>query len=154
LPKLVLPKFRGEITQWRTFWDSFNSAIHTNSYLFNIDKFNHLNSLLEVQVACVAVALFYCRFWGFLNKWRVLKTYNKIKRLLRRLRYKLRERYKGSPYQRTIIRQQSQYYINALETHSTLYQHMWMNYSKYQHVQVKGPPNYAFFMLSFANLEV
>ena len=28
LPKLVLTKFRGDVTQWRTFWDSFNSAIH------------------------------------------------------------------------------------------------------------------------------
>ena len=49
LPKLVLPKFRGDVTQWRTFWDSFNSAIHTNSYLTTIDKFNHLNALLEGQ---------------------------------------------------------------------------------------------------------
>ena len=51
LPKLVLPKFRGDVTQWRTFWDSFNSAIHTNSYLTKIDKFNHLNSLLEGQAS-------------------------------------------------------------------------------------------------------
>ena len=49
LPKLVLPKFRGDLTQWKTFWDSFSSAIHTNSYLTTIDKFNHLNSLLEGQ---------------------------------------------------------------------------------------------------------
>jgi hypothetical protein len=49
LPKLVLPKFRGEITQWRTFWDSFNSAIYTNAQLSKIDKFNHLKSLLEGQ---------------------------------------------------------------------------------------------------------
>ena len=47
LPKLVLPKFRGDVTQWRAFWDSFNSAIHSNSFLTKIDKFNHLNSLLE-----------------------------------------------------------------------------------------------------------
>ena len=51
LPKLILPKFRGEITQWRPFWDSFNSAVHTNSYLSNIDKFNHLNSVLEGQAS-------------------------------------------------------------------------------------------------------
>ena len=49
LPKFVLPKFKGDITQWRTFWDSFNSAVHTNQFLTNIDKFNHLNSLLEGQ---------------------------------------------------------------------------------------------------------
>jgi hypothetical protein len=52
LPKLVLPKFKGDIMQWRTFWDSFNSAVHTNQFLTNIDKFNNLNSLLEGQAKC------------------------------------------------------------------------------------------------------
>ena len=30
LPKLVLPKFKGDITQFRSFWDSFESAVHKN----------------------------------------------------------------------------------------------------------------------------
>ena len=47
LPKLVLPKFRGDVTQWRAFWDTFNTAIHSNSFLTQIDNFNHLNSLFE-----------------------------------------------------------------------------------------------------------
>ena len=47
LPKLVLPKFRGDITSYRTFWESFESAVHKNVYLTNIDKFNYLLSLLE-----------------------------------------------------------------------------------------------------------
>ena len=47
LPKLMIPKFNGEITKFRTFWDSFNSAIHTNAELLPIDKFNYLKSLLE-----------------------------------------------------------------------------------------------------------
>ena len=51
LPKLVLPKFRGEVTQRQNFWDSFNSAIHANPHLSLIDKFNHLHSLLEGQAA-------------------------------------------------------------------------------------------------------
>ena len=51
LPKLALPKFRGELTQGQTFWDSFNSAIHVNQHLSLIDKFNHLHSLLEGQAA-------------------------------------------------------------------------------------------------------
>lgn len=49
LPKLTLPKFRGDVTQWQGFWDSFNSSIHSNPQLSSIDKFNHLNSLLEGQ---------------------------------------------------------------------------------------------------------
>ena len=44
-------KFRGEITQWQTFWDSFNSSIHVNPHLSPIDKFNHLYLLLEGQAA-------------------------------------------------------------------------------------------------------
>ena len=30
-----------------TFWDSFNSSIHTNPMLSNVDKFNYLTSLLD-----------------------------------------------------------------------------------------------------------
>ena len=48
LPKLTLPKFRGQVTMWSTFWDSYESAIHTNNDISAIDKFNYLNSLLEV----------------------------------------------------------------------------------------------------------
>ncbi|XP_015750619.1 PREDICTED: uncharacterized protein LOC107330534 [Acropora digitifera] len=49
LPKLALPKFRGEVTQWQNVWDSYNSAIHVNQPLSLIDKFNH--SLLKGQAA-------------------------------------------------------------------------------------------------------
>ena len=47
LPKLSLAKFKGEVTKWNTFWDSFESAIHNNNDIWKIDKFNYLNSLLE-----------------------------------------------------------------------------------------------------------
>ena len=47
LPKLTLKPFNGDITHWTTFWDSFKSAIHENSALSEIDKFNYLKSLLE-----------------------------------------------------------------------------------------------------------
>ena len=50
LPKLVLPKFKGDITSYCTFWDSFESAVHQNPQLSKIDKFNYLNSLLEGRV--------------------------------------------------------------------------------------------------------
>ena len=45
-----MPKFR-DVTQWQGFWDSYNSSIHTNPQLSQIDKFNHLHSLLEGQAA-------------------------------------------------------------------------------------------------------
>ena len=47
LPKLVLPKFRGDVTTWMGFWDSYKSAVHDNVSLSKINKFNYLRSLLE-----------------------------------------------------------------------------------------------------------
>ena len=47
LPKIVLPKFIGEVTQFRSFWDSFESTVHLNPVLTKIDKFNYLTSLLK-----------------------------------------------------------------------------------------------------------
>ena len=47
LPKISLPHFRGNLMKWTPFWDSFNSAVHLNDRLSEIDKFNYLRSLLE-----------------------------------------------------------------------------------------------------------
>lgn len=49
LPKLVLPKFKGDVTNYQTFWQTFESAVHNNTELTTIDKFNYLFSLLEGQ---------------------------------------------------------------------------------------------------------
>ena len=51
LPKLVLNKFKGNVTQWAPFWDSYKTAVYENSALSTIDKFNYLNSLLEGPAA-------------------------------------------------------------------------------------------------------
>ena len=51
LPKLSLQKFSGDITTWSTFWDTFESVIHKNPNLSDIDKFDYLNSLLENTAA-------------------------------------------------------------------------------------------------------
>lgn len=42
LPKLILPRFRGDVTEWTSFWDSFKSAVHENEAISPIDKFNYL----------------------------------------------------------------------------------------------------------------
>ena len=47
LPKLNLKRFTGDPKEWQSFWDSFSSAVHTNSSLTSVDKFNYLRSLLE-----------------------------------------------------------------------------------------------------------
>ena len=47
LPKLQLRSFGGDLTQWTSFWESFESAVHKDEELSDIEKFNYLNSLLE-----------------------------------------------------------------------------------------------------------
>ena len=51
LPKLNLVKFKGDVTSWVPFWDSFKSAVHENGEVSKIDKFNYLHSLLEGAAA-------------------------------------------------------------------------------------------------------
>ena len=51
LPKLTLRKFSGDPKSWQPFWDSFEAAVHNNSSLSNIDKFNYLKSLVEGNAA-------------------------------------------------------------------------------------------------------
>ena len=45
LPKLQLTKFKGQVTKWNSFWDSFESAVHNNHEISKIDKFSYLNSM-------------------------------------------------------------------------------------------------------------
>lgn len=56
LPKLELPKFSGEITQWQSFWDQFNSHINATN-LPVISKFTYLLSLLEGDAKSVVKGL-------------------------------------------------------------------------------------------------
>ena len=51
LPKLSLTKFKGDVTGWVSFWNSFKSAVHDNDDISKIDKFNYLNSFLEGTAA-------------------------------------------------------------------------------------------------------
>lgn len=41
LPKITLPHFNGSLMKWPTFWDSYESAVHNNKDLSNVDKFNY-----------------------------------------------------------------------------------------------------------------
>ena len=47
LPKLDLPVFKGDITEWTTFWDMYESAVHSNSNLSSVQKFIYLRTLLS-----------------------------------------------------------------------------------------------------------
>ena len=57
LPKLEARKFDGKVHEWQEFWDSFESAIHRNDMLENLDKFSYLRGLL-VRPARSAIAGF------------------------------------------------------------------------------------------------
>jgi hypothetical protein len=46
LPKLQAITFDGKIQEWQEFWESFESAIHRNECLSEVDKFTYLRSLL------------------------------------------------------------------------------------------------------------
>ena len=48
---LTLAKFRGEVTAWSSFWDSYKVVVHKNAVIMIVDKFNYLNSLLERPAA-------------------------------------------------------------------------------------------------------
>ena len=47
LPKLAIQSFKGELTAWVTFWDSYEVAIHTKSSLSDIEKFTYLRTFLQ-----------------------------------------------------------------------------------------------------------
>ena len=47
LPKISLPRFNGNPVKWTPFWDSFQSAIHLNTEISDVDKFSYLRSLLD-----------------------------------------------------------------------------------------------------------
>ena len=47
LPKIELKSFDGDILNWQTFWDQFESSVHSNVSLSDVDKFSYLRSLLE-----------------------------------------------------------------------------------------------------------
>lgn len=57
LPKLTQPKFRGRVMQLESFWNTFESAIHSNLTSTNIAKFNYLVTQLEGATSCAIAGL-------------------------------------------------------------------------------------------------
>lgn len=50
LPKLELPKFSGDYTQWQTFWEKFVAAVDSSN-IATVNKFSYLQSLLHGEAA-------------------------------------------------------------------------------------------------------
>ena len=46
LPKLEIPMYNGEKLRWTEFWDTFETTIHQNPTLSDIEKLHYLNSKL------------------------------------------------------------------------------------------------------------
>ena len=46
LPKLVIKESDASVLNWQTFWDQFESTIHSKRNISNIDKFSYLASFL------------------------------------------------------------------------------------------------------------
>ena len=46
LPKLTLKNFNGDVANWPSFWDQYDSAIHQKQNVSDIDKFTYLKSYL------------------------------------------------------------------------------------------------------------
>ena len=47
-----LPKFKSDVMTWTAFWDSYKSAVHDNTEISAVDKFNYPKSLLEGPARC------------------------------------------------------------------------------------------------------
>ncbi|KYN12751.1 hypothetical protein ALC57_15076 [Trachymyrmex cornetzi] len=57
LPKLDLPKFSGKYDEWCPFFDSFNSLIHINASLSDVQKLQYLRASLTGDAAKIISAL-------------------------------------------------------------------------------------------------
>ncbi|XP_070550376.1 uncharacterized protein [Ptychodera flava] len=57
LPKLSLPRFAGDLLQWKTFHDSFDSAVNQDSSLSNVQKFQYLRGQLDDEASRVIEGL-------------------------------------------------------------------------------------------------
>lgn len=57
LEKLSLPSFEGDILSFQSFWETFDSRVHSNSSLNDIDKFDYLLSRCKGRAADAIVAI-------------------------------------------------------------------------------------------------
>lgn len=57
LPTIELPKFSGEVAEWLSFRDTFESLIHKNGTIDLIQKFHYLKASLEGSAAQIIKSL-------------------------------------------------------------------------------------------------
>ena len=57
LPNLELPVFRGNPLEWQEFWNKFNTSIHLNDSITDIDRFSYLKRYLSPSVLATIYGL-------------------------------------------------------------------------------------------------
>jgi len=72
LPKINLPTFNGEQTQFQTFWQSLDCAVHSNEDISKLHKLNYLLNALEGK-AHRAVAGLQLKVENYDNAIKILK---------------------------------------------------------------------------------
>ncbi|XP_045455426.1 uncharacterized protein LOC123665124 [Melitaea cinxia] len=60
LPKIDLPHFNGEYQYWLGFRDTFNSLIHSDNTLDNVNKFHYLRASLKGNASLIISGLDFC----------------------------------------------------------------------------------------------
>lgn len=57
LPKIEIPHFGGDLTEWHNFYDTFKSFIHDNDELPAVQKFQFLRTSLVGEASSVVDSL-------------------------------------------------------------------------------------------------
>ena len=57
LPKLTLPSFSGEYTQWVSFWDQFSTLLESKVHMANVEKLSYLKLSLKGDAAQIMSSL-------------------------------------------------------------------------------------------------
>lgn len=57
LPRIELPTFNGKYEDWHSFFDMFNSLIHSNREISDTQKFHYLRSSLKGDAAEIVSSL-------------------------------------------------------------------------------------------------
>ena len=47
LPKLDIPPYEGDVSEWRSFWELFSVSVHARGDIENVQKFSYLRTLLK-----------------------------------------------------------------------------------------------------------
>ncbi|XP_037558312.1 uncharacterized protein LOC119435583 [Dermacentor silvarum] len=57
LPTLTIKPFHGDVSQWTSFWEQFNGAVHANTTLCTTHKFHYLRNYLVGEAAAAIAGL-------------------------------------------------------------------------------------------------